>query len=94
MELAAVILVALACSAAMSFLAFMIGRCGRKLPIDGMLPRVVHGARFSPDKDRPHPAPEPNTTDLAVRVYVSFDLVFCWTAGRVRGGFGCGRGSW
>jgi hypothetical protein len=41
MELAVVILSALACSTAMSILAFMVGRCGRKLPIDGMLPRVV-----------------------------------------------------
>jgi hypothetical protein len=59
MELAAIALYALACSAAMSILAFMVGRCGRKLPIDGMLPRVVHTARFSPGKDGPHPAPEP-----------------------------------
>jgi hypothetical protein len=59
MELAAIILVALACATAMSVLAFMVGRCGRKLPIDGALPRVVHRARFSPEKDRPRPAPEP-----------------------------------
>jgi hypothetical protein len=59
MELAVIILAALACSAVMSILAFMIGRCGRKLPIDGMLPSVVHSAQFSPEKDRPHPAPEP-----------------------------------
>jgi hypothetical protein len=59
MELAVIILVALACSTVMSIPAFMIGRCGRKLPIDEMLPRVVHSARFSPDKDRPRPAPEP-----------------------------------
>jgi hypothetical protein len=59
MEPAVIILIALACSAIMSLLAFMVGRCGRKLPIDGMLPRVVHGARFSPETDRPHPAPEP-----------------------------------
>jgi hypothetical protein len=58
MELAAIALYALACSAAMSILAFMVGRCGRKLPIDGMLPRVVHSARFSPDKEGLHPAPE------------------------------------
>ena len=51
MELAVVILFTLACSAAMSTLAFMVGRCGRKLPIDGMLPRVVHSARFSPEKE-------------------------------------------
>jgi hypothetical protein len=37
----------------------MIGRCGRKLPIDEMLPRVVHSARFSPEQDRPRPASEP-----------------------------------
>jgi hypothetical protein len=58
MELAVIILVALACSTAMSVLAFMVGRCGRKLPIDGMLPHVIHSARFSPEKDRPRPAPE------------------------------------
>jgi hypothetical protein len=33
----------------------MIGRCGRKLPIDGMLPRVVYSARFTPEADRPRP---------------------------------------
>jgi hypothetical protein len=59
MELAVIILSALACSAVMSILAFMVGRCGRKLPIDGMLPRVVRSARFSPEKDSPHHAPEP-----------------------------------
>jgi hypothetical protein len=52
-------LIALICATAMSVLAFMIGRCGRKLPIDGMLPRVVYSARFSPEPDRPCPAPEP-----------------------------------
>jgi hypothetical protein len=58
MGLAVIALFALACSTAMSILAFMVGRCSRKLPIDGMLPRVVHSARFSPGKDRPRPAPE------------------------------------
>jgi hypothetical protein len=56
MELAVIILFALACSTAMSIVAFMAGRCGRKLPIDGMLPRVVHSARFNPATDRQHPA--------------------------------------
>jgi hypothetical protein len=59
MELAAIILLALACATAMSILAFMVGRCGRKLPIDGALPGVVHSARFSPEKDWTRPAPEP-----------------------------------
>jgi hypothetical protein len=59
MEPAIIILVALACSTAMSVLAFMVGRCGRKLPIDGMLPRVVHSARFSPETGRPRHTPEP-----------------------------------
>jgi hypothetical protein len=59
MEPAVIILIALVCSAVMSALAFMIGRCARKLPIDGMLPRVVLGARFSPETDRPRPAPGP-----------------------------------
>jgi hypothetical protein len=58
MELTVITLFALACSTAMSILAFMVGRCGRKLPIDEMLPRVVHSARFSPQKDRARPAPE------------------------------------
>jgi hypothetical protein len=58
MEIAIVTLVALACSTAMSILAFMVGRCGRRLPIDGMLPRVVHSARFSPEKDRPLSGPD------------------------------------
>jgi hypothetical protein len=60
MELVIITLVALACSAAMSILGFMIGRCGRKLPIDGMLPHVVHTAQFHPDKadkDPQRPAP-------------------------------------
>ena len=64
MELAGITLFALACSTAMSILAFMVGRCGRKLPIDGMLPRVVHSARFSPEKDRPQYAPEPSGPNL------------------------------
>ena len=59
MELAVIILVALACSATMSILAFMVGRCVRKLPIDGMLPRVAHSARFSPEKNGPRPASQP-----------------------------------
>ena len=63
MELTAIIAFALACSTAMSVLAFMVGRCGKKLPIDGMLPRVVHSARFSPEKDRPRHAPEPSRPD-------------------------------
>jgi hypothetical protein len=59
MELAVIALLALAFSAVMSILAFMIGRCGRKLPIDGMLPRVVHSARLSPEQETPRHAPEP-----------------------------------
>jgi hypothetical protein len=59
MELAIIILFAIVCSTAMCILAFMIGRCARKLPVDGTLPRVVHSARFSPEIDRPDRAPEP-----------------------------------
>lgn len=58
MEIAVIAVIAFACSTAMSILAFMIGRCGRKLPIDGMLPRVVCSARFSPEAHSPRPAPE------------------------------------
>ena len=57
MELAVITLIALACSTVMSILAFMIGRCGRKLPIDGMLPRVVCSARFSPEAGQAPPRP-------------------------------------
>jgi hypothetical protein len=65
MELAVITLIALACSTVMSILAFMIGRCGRKLPIDGMLPRVVCSARFSPVADRPRPRPGSRKTQLS-----------------------------
>ncbi|MBO0806209.1 MAG: hypothetical protein J2P25_24440 [Nocardiopsaceae bacterium] len=46
MELAVITFLALAGSTGMSILAFMVGRCGRKLPIDEMLPHVVRSARF------------------------------------------------
>jgi len=59
MALAAFILIAFACTTATSVLAFMVGRCGRKLPIDGALPHVVQSARFCPEKDWTRPAPEP-----------------------------------
>ena len=59
MELAAIILVALACATATSVLAFIVGRCGRRLPIDGVLPRVVQSARFCPEKDWTRSAQEP-----------------------------------
>jgi hypothetical protein len=55
MDLVVITFFALACSTAMSIVAFMVGRCGRRLPIDGMLPRVVHSARSGPEKDgRPY----------------------------------------
>jgi hypothetical protein len=41
------------CSIALSMVAFLVGRCGRKLPIDDALPRVVHSVRFSPENDHP-----------------------------------------
>jgi hypothetical protein len=56
MELAALILIAFVCATATSILAFIVGRCGRKLPIDGALPRAVYSSRFSPEKDTPQPA--------------------------------------
>lgn len=40
------------CSILMSCVAFLVGRCGRKLPVDDMLPRVVHSARFGPERDQ------------------------------------------
>jgi len=59
MELAALILIALASATAASVLAFMVGRCGRRLPIDGVLPHVVQSARFCPERDWAPPAQEP-----------------------------------
>ena len=59
MDLVVITFFAMACSAAMSIVAFMVGRCGRRLPVDGMLPRVVHSARFSQEKDASYPMPEP-----------------------------------
>jgi hypothetical protein len=44
-------LLLLGCSAVLSAVTFLVGRCGRRLPIDDMLPRVVHSARFAPEDD-------------------------------------------
>jgi hypothetical protein len=41
-------LFAFAGSVVMSAVAFLVGRCGRKLPVDGTLPRVVRSAWFGP----------------------------------------------
>ena len=48
-----IFLLVVGCSILMSCVAFLVGRCGRKLPVDGMLPRVVHSARFGPERDQP-----------------------------------------
>jgi hypothetical protein len=40
------------CSLVMSGLAFLAGRCARRLPIDGQLPRVVGTARFDSGDDQ------------------------------------------
>jgi hypothetical protein len=39
-------LLLLGCSTVLSVVAFLVGRCGRRLPVDGTLPRVVRSARF------------------------------------------------
>jgi hypothetical protein len=36
----------LSCSGVLSAVAFLVGRCGRRLPVDDLLPRVVRRARF------------------------------------------------
>lgn len=41
----------LGCSVTLSVVTFLVGRCGRKLPIDDTLPRVVHSARFNSEND-------------------------------------------
>ena len=68
MEIAVITLIALACTIIMSVLAFMVGRCARKLPIDGMLPRVVRSAQFSLGEDGPHAALKPAKSDRAYDV--------------------------
>ncbi len=45
------------CSILMSCVAFLVGRCGRKLPVDDVLPRVVYSARFGPERDQPRTPP-------------------------------------
>jgi len=50
-------LLLLGCSTVLSVVAFLVGRYGRKLPIDDMLPRVLHTARFEPEDDRPRSLP-------------------------------------
>jgi hypothetical protein len=45
-------LLLIGCSILMSCVAFLVGRCGRKLPMDDMLPRVVHSARFGAERDQ------------------------------------------
>jgi hypothetical protein len=43
----------LGCSIAASAIAFLVGRCGRRLPIDGQLPQVVRTARFGCEGGQP-----------------------------------------
>lgn len=46
-------LLLLGCSTVLSAVTFLVGRCGRRLPIDGMLPRVVQSARFDSEDGCP-----------------------------------------
>jgi len=46
----------LGCSFAASAIAFLAGRCGRRLPVDGQLPRVVQTARFGRADGQPRVA--------------------------------------
>jgi hypothetical protein len=41
----------LGCSGVLSVVTFLVGRCGRRLPIDGALPRIVQSARFDSADD-------------------------------------------
>jgi hypothetical protein len=56
MDIAIYAFFTIACSISLSAVAFLVGRCGRRLPIDGMLPRVVHSARFGPQDEPEHAA--------------------------------------
>jgi hypothetical protein len=46
-------LLLLGCSTVLSVVTFLVGRCGRRLPVDDTLPRVVHSARFGSEDDCP-----------------------------------------
>jgi hypothetical protein len=46
MDLAIITFSAFACSAAMSIVAFMVGRCSRRLPVDGLLLHAGLSRRF------------------------------------------------
>jgi hypothetical protein len=50
----------LLCSTGLSIAAFLVGRCGHRLPIDGTLPRVVHSARFDTEPDHTCDIPGPS----------------------------------
>jgi hypothetical protein len=77
MELAVITLIALACSTVMSILAFTIGRCGRKLPIDGMLPpRRLQRTVQSRGRQAP-PRPATRKTQLAL---CRQNIGDCWSS--------------
>jgi hypothetical protein len=58
MDFVVITFLGFACLAAISIVAFMVGRCSRRLPVDAMLPRVVHTARFGDEEGGPL-MPEP-----------------------------------
>jgi hypothetical protein len=51
-------LLLLGCSTILSIVAFLVGRCGRKLPIDDILPWVVHSARFGSEDEHSRVVPD------------------------------------
>jgi hypothetical protein len=55
MDLLMITFFAIVCSVAMSIVAFMVGRRGRRFPVDAMLPRVVYSARFVQENEGPSP---------------------------------------
>ena len=52
MPFAVYTLLFLGCSLVLSGVAFLVGRCGRRLPVDGQLPRVVGSGRFDTEDDQ------------------------------------------
>jgi len=48
-------LLSVGCCVAASGVAFLVGRCGRRLPVDGRLPQVVGSARHQEPRVPVHP---------------------------------------
>ena len=58
-------LLSLGCSIVVGGVSFLVGRCGRRLPVDGQLPQVVGSARFARGYQEPGVPAHPGRTTPA-----------------------------